>query len=587
MRKKLLIITILIAAAFRFIGLGHNPPSLNWDEIAIGWNAYSILQTSKDEFGTYLPLTFRSFDDYKSPAYIYATIPALVLFGKTEFAVRFASALTGTLTVLIIYFFTQTLLLKNPYQNNTQQLVWNNRIANGALFTAGILAITPWHVHFSRVAFEANFALFWEILGSWLFLKWIRTENHHAKSTIITVLGAVLSFGIALYSYANARLFILLLLLGWSLYFYKTIWSRKKQTIIALILGVIISIPLIIQMAQGVGFARFQATSIFNRPEVYIRNKEQAVEDYKNGQGRLSVIVHNTRLPVTREIIQNYFDHFNYSFLFVRADLPRHQVPGFGLLYIWQLPLILAGAVFIIKNRKYLDTFLPIWWLAIAPIPAALTWQVPHSIRSELMLPILTLLSGAGLWAILKYIQQQDLATYSYSVSNSLKQTIEYKARWIAPKLIFLLILAFISLSAYSLAANYTTQLPKEFAQNWLYGRKEMVQVVEAEKDKYDQVMVDLSIDWGYLWFLWYGNYSPQWYLDQGGTISGGFEEEQNTVGKIKFKRFDFNPTFFGSEPVTPHTLYIGLPSQFPKELTPYKKILDPAGKPAIYIVKT
>jgi hypothetical protein len=162
-----------------------------------------------------------------------------------------------------------------------------------------------------------------------------------------------------------------------------------------------------------------------------------------------------------------------------------------------------------------------------------------------------------------------------------------YQIAWLAPKAVFVTIILTISLSAFVFAYNYHTYLPPEFAKYWLYGRKEMVQIVEKEKDHTDTIVVDLSVDWAYLWFLWYGNYSPQWYLSQGGTVSGGFEESQNKVGKIEFHHFDFEPVFFGSQKVAPNALFIGLPEQFPSTLVPYKTIKDPAGKPVLYIVKS
>ena len=74
MRKKLLpknvifiFLTFLLAFFLRFYRIDKSPASLDWDEVAIGWNAHTIFHARRDEFGTRLPLTFRSFGDYKSP----------------------------------------------------------------------------------------------------------------------------------------------------------------------------------------------------------------------------------------------------------------------------------------------------------------------------------------------------------------------------------------------------------------------------------------------------------------------------------------------------------------------------------------
>ncbi|MDQ3098211.1 MAG: glycosyltransferase family 39 protein [bacterium] len=573
MRTKILILTVLIAILFRFVDLGKNPPSLNWDEVAIGWNAYSVLQTGKDEFGISLPLIFRSFDDYKSPAYIYATAASIFVFGKNEYAIRFSSALFGVLTVALFYFFVKRILITK----NTDT-IWSNRIGNIALFATCMLAISPWHIHFSRVAFEANMALFFEIVGTLLFLRWID------KGKLRTLLISITAFTIASYAYTSARVLVVLILIGITAYYYKEILSLKKQLIVGVIFGLILCMPLILQMYQGVGLARYNATTILGREkmEIFERNKAQAKEDYDFGNGWLSSKVHNFRIPIVQNVVNNYLSHYNYGFLFYIADLPRHQVPGFGLLYLWQMPLMIAGAVFLIKNRKYLNAQLSLWWLFLAPIPAAITWQVPHSIRALLLLPIFSILSGIGLWVFLKYIQKQDLKAYTRPTAVSRPKKVVAFSQWLLPKTYFLLILICIFTSAIQLAIAYSTYLPAEFSANWLYGRKEMVASVEDKKEKFDHVIVSLSLDWSYLWFLWYGGYSPQWYLDKGGTVSGGFMETQNTVGKIEFHNFEFE-----KQKLIPNSLMVGSPSDFPRGFVPDEKILDLSGKPIIYIVKS
>jgi 4-amino-4-deoxy-L-arabinose transferase-like glycosyltransferase len=91
--KIILFCIVLIAAFFRFFQLGINPPSLTWDEVALGYNAYSLGLDGKDEFGQFLPTAFiESFGDYKPPMYAYLDIIPIKIFGLTDFAVRFPSA---------------------------------------------------------------------------------------------------------------------------------------------------------------------------------------------------------------------------------------------------------------------------------------------------------------------------------------------------------------------------------------------------------------------------------------------------------------------------------------------------------------
>jgi len=67
-RNKIFIIyTAIFALAvyLRLFQFGEVPNGLYQDETAIGFNAYSILETGKDEYGKDFPLYFRSFGDYK------------------------------------------------------------------------------------------------------------------------------------------------------------------------------------------------------------------------------------------------------------------------------------------------------------------------------------------------------------------------------------------------------------------------------------------------------------------------------------------------------------------------------------------
>ena len=62
MKNKLLLIFIIGLSFFlRIYKVTSVPPSLNWDEVSIAYNAYSILKTGKDEWGDFLPLHFKSY----------------------------------------------------------------------------------------------------------------------------------------------------------------------------------------------------------------------------------------------------------------------------------------------------------------------------------------------------------------------------------------------------------------------------------------------------------------------------------------------------------------------------------------------
>src|SRR5258708_4771339 len=104
MLKKVLLAAIIFLAFFlRFYKVTDDPPSLNWDEVSIAYNAYSIMKTGRDEWGQFLPIHFKSYGEYKLPVQIYGSIPGIAIFGLNELGVRITPVIYGTLTVLVIF----------------------------------------------------------------------------------------------------------------------------------------------------------------------------------------------------------------------------------------------------------------------------------------------------------------------------------------------------------------------------------------------------------------------------------------------------------------------------------------------------
>src|SRR3990167_9302289 len=161
-----IILVILLALVLRFWRLDLYP-ALNADEAAIGYNAYSLQETGKDEHGNNWPIHFQSFNDYKPGFYFYLVVPFVKMLGLNEWAVRIPGAALGVGTVLVLY-----LLVKELFKSEKLALI-------SSLF----LSISPWHIHFSRGCWEVNVATFFITLGLWLFLKALNNPKFFVLST--------------------------------------------------------------------------------------------------------------------------------------------------------------------------------------------------------------------------------------------------------------------------------------------------------------------------------------------------------------------------------------------------------------------
>src|SRR3989344_2718177 len=106
MNRKLLLIFLVIffiAVFLRLFNITNIPPGVNRDEASIGYTAYSLLNTGRDEYGRMFPLSFQSFGDWKLPLYIYTVVPFVSVFGLNELAVRLPSVIVGILSGVFTY----------------------------------------------------------------------------------------------------------------------------------------------------------------------------------------------------------------------------------------------------------------------------------------------------------------------------------------------------------------------------------------------------------------------------------------------------------------------------------------------------
>jgi len=104
MRNKIILGLITLLSLFLSLyKLNMVPPCLNSDEIAYGYNAFSIMQTGADEHGKFLPLRLESFEDFKLPLYTYILIPFIKIIGVNDLAVRFPNIILACLFPILFY----------------------------------------------------------------------------------------------------------------------------------------------------------------------------------------------------------------------------------------------------------------------------------------------------------------------------------------------------------------------------------------------------------------------------------------------------------------------------------------------------
>lgn len=539
MKRYLWIIIVVFFAGFlRFYNITSVPPALNSDEVAIGYNAYSILKTGRDEYNKPFPLTFRSFDDYKMPVYVYMVAGSMKLFGFSDFAVRFPSAFFGTLTVFITYF-----LVKELFKTSNNQEPITKNLPTMPLLSAALLAISPWHLMFSRAGYEANVSVFFIVFGVFCLLRGLKKGMYIPLSAVLFVL--------SIWTYHTSRIFVPLLLLGFLIMYWKDFWKQKVYMIVGIILGLVILFPIMKMTLSLEGQMRAIGVSSFSNPDDLKSSISRIIFDSKNNLFLYSFF-HNRRFEYAVIFLRGYFSHFDLNFLFLDKSIERYRAPGVGLLYLFELPLLLIGFYQLIRQWSKGSAVL-FWWVITAPVAAAFTLQLPHPVRTIVLLPVLQIIVSLGIVEVLSKIKH---------------------------RIAYIFVFVFIACSTLNVMYffhQYFVHLPIENAQYWYAGRKEMVEKLAQYEPLYDRIIVSNQLDFPYIFFLYYGNVDPIVYQQKGGTKSGGFLEEGNTWGKYEFRSISASLSSIKEK-----ILFVGLPGEEFKKSLIVDTIYYPDGSSAI-----
>lgn len=470
-----LIVVFALGLLFRVTMLDRSPPSLNWDEAAIGYNAYSLLETGKDEYGYKFPLSLRSFDDYKPAVYSYIDTLFIRSIGLNEVAVRLPSALAGSLSIIAIF------LISRKFFNLTTSVL-----------AATLIAFEPWSVHFSRVAFEANLALMLTLFGVYFGLLARQKPKFIYLSIILLVLSA--------YTYHANRVLFLPIIVALIIYSAGSIKAGKIQVRSA-VFALILSIPLFVSAFGGSGLARLSSTSL--------------IKVWNPTHAPLYSIKNNPIYELSEDAAGRYIAYFSPANLFSRGtNEPNQQIHGFGAFHRIEFLFWIVGLYLIIKDwKKYR---LLIFIILISPIPAAITWNWFIYIRVLLLFAIYSIVIAHGISSSLKYLLNRRLK--------------------IGIGLLAFGAIVYIN-SVANLATTLFLYLPSQEGGNWQLGFREVVNELPP-LENYDAVLFETSHAQPHIFTLFYSKYPPsQYHSDLGSPDAVPIPRKNFDFGKYKFVR--------------------------------------------------
>ena len=464
---------VLLAVTLRLVAIDKRPLGFTWDEAALGYNAYSLLLTGRDEYGQPLPVVLKSFGDYKPGLYSYLAVPLVKILGLTETSTRLPSVIAGTLLVGSLFLLARQLT--------------NNR---AALFAAGTLAISPWAIHFSRASWEANVALLLTVLGALLFIQ---------KKYLL----AVIFLGLTFWTYQGAKLFTPLL--GLSLVFtYRPKLSLKTWALPGLV-GLGLVLPIVLGWGSQSGRLKVFSVFSYRRPDAQIA--EILKQDQLAQPNWSFYLWHGELYDQLRGVVQRYTNHLSPYFLFVAGDWAnnRHTTPYYGYFHPLEIILLVLGVYQLTKNSHPHHRL--IWsWLLLAPLPAALSRDIVSGVRSLSLVIPLAIIIGVG-WSSLS----------------------RHRLLSLVAGLVLLFFVVYW-------ADLYFVHLPFFGSADWLVAYKPAWQIVKANADSYDKIVFTDKLGQPYIFGLFYLQIDPRTYQAQARLVENSQGDVGSVTGFDKYE---------------------------------------------------
>lgn len=360
--KKYLIILLailIVAAFFRFYKLNSIPPGLYPDVAINGNDALNSLKTG--DFKLFYPD-----NNGREGLFFWFIALSFAIFGPSVWAIKIVAAFFGVLTVLGTYLLTKEIFRISAIKNEAL-----------ALLASFFLAISFWHVNFSRIGFRVILMPF-ALTYAFYFLY----KAYNSKKTRDFIISSFF-FAFGFYTYISYRFVIFILaaaILSWW-FIYRRENSQKqflKFTVYCLGSTFIFALPI------GVYF-------LFH------------LQDFFGRAGGVSVFSQTNPLLIFLKSLIIHLGMFNFygdaNWRHNFSTSPELLWPV-GIFFLIGLILTIREIIIGEKNKDYLALathWLLISWLFFMLLPSALSYEgIPHALRSLGVIPIPYIFAAVG-----------------------------------------------------------------------------------------------------------------------------------------------------------------------------------------------
>ena len=412
-RNKIILLLLILAIAvfFRFYKLAEIPPGLYPDVAMNGVNALDAIKTG--DFKVFYPE-----NNGREGLFINLIAVSFLTFGASIWTIKIVAVLFGILTVLGTYLLTKELFSylkpfdsgyalaqginslspeRRPNEVRPQSKAFDAPSTIIALLSTFFLAISFWHVNFSRIGFRAIMVPFFLVWGLYFLFKALNatpiprlhTDDPDKKHKLFAngyFLVAGLFFGLGFHTYIAFRVAPLIILPIFIIWIIK---NRPRLKLAPWIIFVI--------------FALIAAA-----PLLYYYAKNPA--DFMGRAGQVSIFATGS---VAKTLIQSTIKTLG-QFVAVGDYNWRHNFSGSPEIFWPLIPFFIIGVFYsifqIFKKRNYIDrsyslltvhyTLLVAWDAMLLPSIASYE-GLPHALRSIGAIPPTYIFIGLGFWLII------------------------------------------------------------------------------------------------------------------------------------------------------------------------------------------
>lgn len=425
------------AIFFRLWQLDSTPPGLYPDVAMNGNNAIETLKTGVFKI-------FYSDNNGREGLFMWLISFSFLIFGVSIWSIKIVAAIVGILTVFGLYLLAREIF--SQYAKDVSKYI--------ALLSAYFMAVSFWHVNFSRLGFRAILLPFILVFTSYFLLRGFRInlENPTHGRKFWNFIAAGILFGLGFYTYISFRLAILLLPIIIIYWFFAYRRQNLLKKFMFYVLCFLFS-SFLIALPIGIYF-------LFNPA------------DFMSRASGVSIFSQNNPLAAFGESLIKHLAMFN----FYGDPNWRHNYSGspqlfwpVGILFLIGFFISIKDFIFGWKNQScfsraprdlneekncykfYFSCFI-LGWFFIMLLPSVLTIEgIPHALRSIGVVPAVYILAALGGWKVYEFFNKNT----------------KRKKMVLASSLLFLLAVGFSEFNKYFISWGQSSKVKEAFTQRY------------------------------------------------------------------------------------------------------------------------